>query len=85
MHEMSVAMEICRMAEERLQEQAPRLRVVGLDVGDDSGLESDNLQFCLDVLLSQPPFGLAHSSVRRLAGDSLRLDFLEVDDGSPDD
>lgn len=85
MHEMSVAMEVCRMAEERLQAEAPRLRVVGLDVGDDSGLESDNLQFCLDVLLSQPPFGSAHVCVRRLAGDALRLDYLEVDDDSPDD
>ena len=73
------------MAEERLQEEAPRLCVVGLDVGDDSGLEPENLQFCLDVLLSQPPFGSARVSVRRLAGDALRLDYLEVDDGGPDD
>ncbi len=61
------------------------LRVVGLEVGDDCGLEPDNLSFCLDALLTQPPFGAARCALERRAGDVLRLDYLEVDDGNPDD
>jgi Zn finger protein HypA/HybF involved in hydrogenase expression len=77
---MSVAMEICRMAEERLGSTgSSRLRLVGLQVGDDAGLEPDNLAFCLDALLAYPPFGAARSELTRCAGDVLRLDFLEVE------
>ena len=58
MHEMSVAVEVCRLAEERLTPaQLPQLITVGLDVGDDAGLEPDNLLFCLEALLAAPPFG----------------------------
>ena len=86
MHELSVALEVCRMAEERLGPGGSgRLRVVGLEVGEDAGLEPANLEFCLDALLSQRPFGAARSHVNRCAGDVLRLDYLEVDDGNPDD
>ena len=85
MHEFSVAIEVCRMAEERLGATAPQLRAVGLEVGDASGLEADNLIFCLDALLTQPPFGHARSTVRRLPGDELRLDYLEVEDDGPND
>lgn len=85
MHEMSVALEVCRMAEERLGPGGSgRLRLVGLVVGDDAGLEPDNLSFCLDALLAQPPFGEARARLQRCGGDVLRLDFLEVDDGDPD-
>jgi Zn finger protein HypA/HybF involved in hydrogenase expression len=86
MHELSVAMEVCRMAEERLGlDGSGRLRMVALEVGDDAGFEPDNLSFCLDALLSQPPFGEARAHVTRCAGNVLRLDYLEVDDADPDD
>lgn len=86
MHELSVALEVCRMAEERLGPAAStRLRLVGVEVGDDAGLEPDNLSFCLDALLSQPPFGAARTALTRCAGNVLRLDYLEVDDADPDD
>jgi len=40
MHEMSVAIEICRMAEHHVgRDNLPSLISVGLDVGDDAGLE----------------------------------------------
>ena len=78
MHELSVALEICRIAEDRLVR-------VGVDLGDDAGLEPDNLQFCLETLLSQPPFGAASPAITRLAGDALRVTYLEIDDGRPDD
>ncbi len=85
MHEFSVAMEVCRMAEQQLGATASHLRAVGLEVGDGSGLEADNLTFCLDALLAQPPFGQARCAVRRSPGDDLRLEYLEVEDDGPDD
>jgi Zn finger protein HypA/HybF involved in hydrogenase expression len=85
MHEMSVALEVCRMAEERLGENAPRLVTVAVEVGDDSGLEVANLEFCLSVLLAQPPFHHAQPLIERTGGSVLRLDFLEVDDERTDD
>jgi Zn finger protein HypA/HybF involved in hydrogenase expression len=86
MHELSVALEVCRVAEERLgAEGAARLRVVGLEVGDDAGVEPDNLTFCLDALLTQPPFGAARATVARGSGNALRIDYFEVDDDDSDD
>lgn len=86
MHEMSVAMEICRMAEARLTpEQVPQLVELGVEVGDDSGLEPANLQFCLEAVFLHPPFTGAKPVVRRTCGDALRLEYLEIDDGRPDD
>ncbi len=81
MHELSVAIEVCRMAEERLGRDAPLLRRVGLVVGDDAGLEPANLSFCLDALLGQPPFGAATTLVTSCPGDDLRVDYYEVDNG----
>jgi Zn finger protein HypA/HybF involved in hydrogenase expression len=81
MHEMSVALEVCRIAEERLGPDAlADLVRVGLVVGDDAGVEPANLQFCLDVLLGQPPFRGATAVITRCGGDVLRVDYLEVDD-----
>jgi Zn finger protein HypA/HybF involved in hydrogenase expression len=78
---MSIALEVCRMAEERVGAAgAPRLLAVGLDVGDDCGLEAANLEFCLEALLAQPPFAGARPVIARCAGDVLRLTYLEVDD-----
>ena len=86
MHELSVALEVCRMAEERLGRDAlPRVVAVGVEVGDDAGIEADNLAFCLEALLSAPPFQRAAPRVTRLPGDVLRLAYLEVDDERPDD
>jgi Zn finger protein HypA/HybF involved in hydrogenase expression len=86
MHEMSVAMEVCRLAEERLSPaELPQLITVGLDVGDDSGLEPDNLLFCLEALLAAPPFHNARPDLTRCPGDVLRVTYLELDDDRPDD
>jgi Zn finger protein HypA/HybF involved in hydrogenase expression len=81
MHELSIANEICRMAEARLGSKRCRdLLTVGLHVGSDAGVEFENLQFCLDVLLQQPPFGRARLELQTCAGDVLSLSYLEVDD-----
>ena len=86
MHEMSVAVEVCRLAEERLSSaELPQLIAVGLDVGDDSGLEPDNLLFCLEALLAAPPFHKARPEMTRCSGDVLRVTYLELDDDRPDD
>ena len=85
MHELSIALEVCRMAEERLDpDELPLLVSVGLEVGHDAGLEPDNLQFCLETLLAAPPFTGARPVITRLPGDALRLTYLEIDDGHPD-
>jgi Zn finger protein HypA/HybF involved in hydrogenase expression len=53
---------------------------VGLTVGHASGVEPASLEFCLDALLAQPPFGGAKTVITHTAGDDLHLDYLEVDD-----
>jgi Zn finger protein HypA/HybF involved in hydrogenase expression len=84
-HELSVAIEVCRIAEARLGSVgAARLRTVALEVGDDAGLEPDNLEFCLGALLAEPPFVGARATISRTSGNDLRVSYLEVDDAGPD-
>jgi Zn finger protein HypA/HybF involved in hydrogenase expression len=86
MHELSLALEICRLAEERLSpRERPRLRRVGVAVGAEAGIEADNLAFCLTALLGQAPFGRAEPALERIPGTELELRFLEVDDDGADD
>ena len=85
MHEMSVALEVCRLAGERLGAAAPRLVAVGVTVGDDAGVEPENLAFCLEALLAEPPFRGASPRVIREPGDALHLSYLEVNDDRQDD
>jgi Zn finger protein HypA/HybF involved in hydrogenase expression len=86
LHELSLALEIRRMAEERLpRAQLPLLATVGLEVGDGSGVDADSLRFCLEAVFAEPPFAGARPVLERLPGDVLRLTYLEVDDGRPDD
>jgi Zn finger protein HypA/HybF involved in hydrogenase expression len=85
MHEMSMALEIGRIAEERLGGGVAQLVTVAVDVGDEAGVEPANLEFCLDAVFSVPPFRGAKAAIQRCPGDVLRVAYLEVDDGSPDD
>ncbi len=86
MHELSVALEVCRMTEERLgPDGVGAVRAVGVEVGDEAGIEVGNLEFCLQTLLAEPPFTGARPIIVRQPGDTLRLAYLEVDDGRPDD
>lgn len=81
MHELSIAMAVCQMAEDRLGADAlPRVTRVGLTVGDDAGVEPSSLEFCLDALLSTPPFAGAKTVITQTGGDALHLEYLEVDD-----
>ncbi|MBI3568808.1 MAG: hydrogenase maturation nickel metallochaperone HypA [Gemmatimonadetes bacterium] len=81
MHEMSVAMEIARIAEEKLGDQAPMLCTVAVELGDDSGLEAGSLEFCLEAVFLAPPFTGAKPEILRRPGDVLQLAYLEIDDG----
>ena len=86
MHEMSVAREICRIAQRHVDEDdIERIVTVGIELGDDAGVEAGSLRFCLEVLLSQPPFARAKPELVRCGGDTLRVTHLEVEDGRPDD
>ncbi len=83
---MSVALEVCRLAEARLGRQVlSDVVAVGVEVGDDAGVEPESLAFCLEAVLATPPFRRAKPVITRLPGDVLRLSYLEVDDGRPDD
>ena len=82
MHELSIALDVCRIAEAHVEPGLLGSIVeVGLSVGDRSGLEIDSLEFCLEALLSSPPFGRGVPSIDRTAGDELRVTYVEVDDG----
>lgn len=84
MHEMGVALEICRIAEQHVGTPAAgQLTGVGLIVGDNAGVERSSLEFCLTTLLAQPPFAGASVHITSEAGDTLRVDYLEVDDAGP--
>jgi Zn finger protein HypA/HybF involved in hydrogenase expression len=86
MHEMSLALEICRIAEDQAGPgAAERVVSVGVEIGDDAGVEVSSLAFCLEALLTQPPFVRAKPVFNRSPGDVLRVSYLEVDDGRTDD
>lgn len=86
MHELSLALEVCRIAESHVgPERLADIREIGLEVGDLACVETGNLEFCLEALLSRPPFGSARPSIRRVRGDILRVSYLEVDDDDSDD
>jgi Zn finger protein HypA/HybF involved in hydrogenase expression len=87
MHEMSIALEVCRIAEGQAHASGTgpeRVMTVGVEVGDEAGVELSSLTFCLEALLAQPPFAGAKPVFTRLTGDTLRVSYLEVDDGRPD-
>ncbi len=81
MHELSLALDVCRIAEEHVGSDAlARVTAVGLDVGDRAGIEIDNFEFCLEALLGSSPFGNARPEIRRLEGDELSVTYVEVED-----
>ena len=78
-------MEVGRIAEEKLGDAAPQLVTVAVDLGDGAGVEPENLAFCLEAVFATPPFAGARPRILHCAGDVLRVAYLEIDDGRPDD
>jgi len=79
-HEMSIAMEVCRIAEDQVGAEAlPRITEIGLVVGAHSGVEPESLRFCLEALLERPPFQGARPALEITVGDDLRVAYLDVD------
>ena len=85
MHELSLALEVCRMAEAELGVRSPRLKTVHVELGADAGIEPANFVFCLEALLGSPPFGSAALAVTEAAGPDIKLVALEIDDDRSDD
>lgn len=84
MHELSLALEVCRLAEQALDRGGGgRVLRVAVEVGDDAGVEVENFRFCLDALLTEPPFRGAASELIRAPGEEFRLAWVEVDDERP--
>ena len=81
MHEMSVAMEIARIAEDKLGDKSSQLVGIAVDVGDKAGVEPSSLEFCLDAVFSPPPFKGVNPQLLPCIGDVLRVAYLEIDDG----
>ena len=86
MHELSLALDVCRIAEQRVGVAALRdVRTIAVEVGADAGVEVGNFTFCLEALTSAPPFAGARVVILPAAGDMLRVSHLEVDDGRSHD
>ncbi|HYD51719.1 MAG TPA: hydrogenase/urease maturation nickel metallochaperone HypA [Gemmatimonadaceae bacterium] len=81
MHELSLAMEICRIVERTVGvDQLSRVTSLGVAVGDQANVEVTSLRFCLESLVARPPFGRARVEVVRSGDDALRLEYLEIDE-----
>lgn len=84
MHELSIALEVCRIAEAQVGRAAlARVTEVAVEVGDHAGVELGSLVFCLEALLVSPPFHDARPVIVRAGGDELRVSYLELDDEGP--
>lgn len=86
MHELSLALEVCRQAEEVLErEHGVSVKRLAVEIGDNAGVEVENFRFCLDALLGEPPFSGTPAELTLTGGSDLRLAWVEVDDGRPVD
>jgi len=86
LHEMSLAVEVGRLAAEQVdRDLLPRISAVGVEVGDRAGVVVDALEFCLEAVLTEPPFREARPVIQRRSGDVLRLAWIDVEDGEPCD
>lgn len=84
MHEMSVAMEVCRIAEDHVgRAMLGKVSEIGVVVGLRSGVEPESLRFCLEMVLGEAPFAGARPVLDITPGDELRVSYLEVDDERP--
>lgn len=82
MHDLSLALEVCRQAEDVLvRSGGVAVQRVAVEVGEEAGVEIENFRFCLDALMQAPPFRGAPAELVSVGGSDLRLAWVEVDDG----
>jgi hydrogenase nickel incorporation protein HypA/HybF len=82
MHELSIALEVSRIAQDYVgRDQLRKVVQLGMDVGEEAGVEVSSLEFCLEAVLTQPPFHNVRVVIRSVSGDVLRLSYLETEDG----
>jgi Zn finger protein HypA/HybF involved in hydrogenase expression len=85
-HELSLAIEIGRLAEERLGASVARCITVGVEVGTLSEVEPSALEFCLEAVFSHPPWAGAKPAITRPASDVFQVTYFEIeDDDGPND
>jgi Zn finger protein HypA/HybF involved in hydrogenase expression len=85
-HELSLAIEIGRLAEEKLGDSVARCVRVGVDVGTHSGVEPSALEFCLEAVFSHPPWKGAKAVLSCPPSDIFQVTWFEIeDDDSPPD
>lgn len=78
---MSIAVEVGRLAAEQVDRSVlPRVSAVGVEVGDRAGVVVGALEFCLEAVLTEPPFDDARPVIEERSGDVLRLAWIEVED-----
>lgn len=87
MHELSLANAVCDIVEREVRRgrSADALALVTrvvVDVGHDANVEPANLQFCLDALLSTPPFARGYAQLDFVSGDDLRVNWFELDEAT---
>ena len=80
MHELSLAIEIGRLSEEKLGAAVSRCVTVGVEVGAESGVEPSALEFCLEAVFSHPPWTGARPAISRPAGDVFQVTYFEIED-----
>ncbi len=86
MHELSLAIEIGRLVEEKLGADVSRCVSVGVEVGVASGVEPSALEFCLEAVFSHPPWNGAKAVLSSPPGDIFQVTWFEIeDDDSPED
>ena len=86
MHELSLAIEIGRLVEDKLGADVARCRAVGVEVGETCGVEPSALEFCLEAVFSHPPWNGAKAVLSRPPGDIFQVTWFEIeDDDSPED
>ena len=86
MHELSLAIEIGRLAEEKLGAQVGQCVAVGVEVGTESGVEPSALEFCLEAVFSHPPWNGAKAVLSRPTGDIFQVTWFEIEENDgPED
>jgi hydrogenase nickel incorporation protein HypA/HybF len=80
MHEMGIAQEILAIVGRELVERpTAKIKLVGLRIGECSGVDTESLSFCFECLKSDTPVQAAELRIERTAADELDVAFVELE------